>query len=796
MREAASLAPKNSQVQEALLHIQSSEHATHILKKLCHQFALEDNGQAGKDALAYLSGSGDVPGDVAPDCLGLLTTGCQNLHDRDSQDGIISGLLRRSPEARASLAARLQGSATQVFNEIYMIGDDSVNKMVAVVLDQSAWPNEAVRKVCERDVFQLFLAKLIEAGHDLDGRALRGISTLLATDPDKLRGLLDEETFSVILGCLDNRLSMEVRSQALLATAKYLEAAEDRGQQYLSRYITTRVARHNREDMVLAFSAAAAIFPIVPSIASALFLTEGFVPSLVPILEKRSTSDKVQQAGLEMLSAACVDTACRDAIRKHCSGWLQNVVDTGKGQSPGVAAVILAKILGPFAVKKSEKSQDRKENVQDLVPMFKQMISDNTGTHRQSAIEGLAYASVQPAVKERLASDNEFLTTLLRALRDSQASTTTAFGGLSIIDNLTRYLPVLSEEQKRMAQLKAYANGSKVAAAPDALDEDKAVTKRCDVVIKAGAVSTLVGMSKSKIFASSPAISLALNIFLSLSRTPAYRGSIAQQGGVKLLLQLYDAATDKRAQEFQSRRSAAHALARILISLDPTLIFASGSPPLTSSIRPLLLLLTEDPDQTAEGPRDLLPTFEALLALTNLASTTPPEAAQTIVRLAFPLIEDLLLGKNSLVQRAATELVCNLMACSSGIEIFADDSKAAGRRLHILLALADTEDLGTRRAAGGALATLTEFEGAIKGILAVERGVEILIRLCEDDDDGTVHRGVVSVRNLVCAESPNRPLARRKVKEFHGVEVLRAVSQNTKQIAIEELASEALKALV
>lgn len=796
MREAASLAPKNSQVQEALIHIQSTQDATHILKKLCYQFALEDNGQAGKDALVYLAGSGDVPDDVTLECLSLLTTGYQNLHDRDSQDGIISGLLSRSPEARASLAARLQRSATQVFNEIYMIGDDSVNKMVAVVLDQSAWPNEAVRDVCERDVFQLFLAKLIEAGHDLDGRALRGISTLLATDPDKLRGLLDEETFSVILGCLDNRLSMEVRSQALLATAKYLEAAEDRGQQYLSRYISTRVARHNREDMVLAFSAAAAIFPIVPSIASALFLTEGFVPSLVPILEKRSTSEMVQQAGLEMLSAACLDTTCRDAIRKHCSSWLQNIVDTGKGQSPGVAAVILAKILGPLAVRKSEKSQERKENIQDLVPMFKQMISDNTGTNRQSAIEGLAYASVQPAVKERLANDNGFLTTLLRALHDSQASTTTAFGGLSIIDNLTRYLPVLSEEQKRMAQLKAYANGSKVAAAADALDEDIAVTKRCDAVIKAGAVSTLVGMGKSKIFASSPAISLALNIFLSLSRIPAYRGTIAQQGGVKLLLQLYDAATDKRAQEFQSRRSAAHALARILISLDPVLIFASGSPPLTSSIRPLLLLLTEDPDQTAEGPRNLLPTFEALLALTNLASTTPPEAAQTIVRLAFPLIEDLLLGKNSLVQRAATELVCNLMACPSGIEIFADDSKAAGRRLHILLALADTEDLGTRRAAGGALATLSEFEGAIKGILAVERGVEILIHLCEDDDDGTVHRGVVSVRNLVCTESPNRLLALRKVKEFHGVEVLRAVSQNTKQIAVEELASEALKALI
>lgn len=793
MREAASLAPQSAQVQEAFLQIQSSQDSTHILKKLCVRFVLEDDGEAGEDALGYLARSGEVSTDIAEECLGLLIK-YQNIHDRRLQDGIISGLLRVSSGARASLAKILQESTTLVFNEIYMVGDGSATGMVTVVLDPSAWSSETVREACERDVFQLFLAKLMEAGHDLDGRALGGISRLLATDADKLRGLLDEEIFSVILGCLDNRLPMEVRSLATLATAKYFETAADKGQLFLSRYISTRVARHNREDLVLAFSAAAAVFPLVPSIASALFLTEGFVPSLVPLLEKRSTAEKVQLAALEMLSAACIDTVCREAIRKNFSGWLQTIVDIGQGRSPGLAAVILTKVRGPFAEKILAKPQDNKEDVEDLVPMFKQLINDNEGTNRQSGIEGLAYASVQPTVKDRLSNDKKFLETLNSALRGGQVSQTMLFGGLTIIDNLTRYLPVLSEEQKRMSQLRAYANASKIPASPDPLDEDNAVTRRCEAVIKAAVVSNLVGIDKSKI-SSSAAIALVLNIFLSLSKTPAHRGAIAQQGGVKLLLQLYTAATEKRTQIFQSRRGAAHALARILISLDPALVFSSGSPPLTSSIRPLLLLLTEDPDQTAEGPRDLLPTFEALLALTNLASTTPPEAAETIVRLAFPLIEDLLLGKNTMIQRAATELVCNLMTCPSGIEVFADESKAARRRLHILLALADTEDDGTRRAAGGALATVTEFEGAVKGILARDRGVEILISLCEDTDEGIIHRGLVSIRNLVCTESSTRPLAQKIVKEACGIEMLQAISHANKHSGILELASEALKAL-
>jgi len=713
------------------------------------------------------------------------------------QDDLVSGLFRESRAAKAWLAKRLKEAATENFQEIFDIGDGSANAITAVILDPSIWATEPGRETCERDVFQLFLAKLMEVGHDHDGRALKGIARLLVADANKLHILIDEETFDAILVSLDERLPIDVRSQATLATAKYLEASHDQGQAVLTKFISSRITRQSNEDLVLAFSAASAVFPIVPSIASALFLTEGFVPSLIPLLEKKAKSERVEQAGLDMLSAACLDSACREAISKHCSAWLSRVMDTSKEPRSGLAAVILAKIRGPAGNDpsgKGSKVQEDTKSIDELVYRFKQMMSNNEKFTRQSSIEGLAYASVGPKIKEALATDKDFLAKFLYALRTSPVEPTTAFGALTLIDNLTRYLPTLSEEQKRISQLKAYANASKASLQPDPLNEDAVVTNRCRTMVDAGTVSVLVAVGKHL----SPAsLTIVFNILLSFSRTSSHRGVIAQQGGARLLLQTYTSITGSSGTDVQSRHIAAHALARILISVDPSLVFSSsGSPPLTSAIRPLLSLLSEDPSHISDGPRDLLPTFEGLLALTNLASTPSPQAAEAIIRLAFPKVEELLLSSNTLIQRASTELVCNLMTCPSGIEIFADESTAAARRLHILLALADVDDQATRRAAGGALATITEFEGAVKGILARERGIEILLALCEDDDGEIAHRGFFCIGNIVSLDGPVAVQAKVKLKELGGVDIVRTALHESKNPAAIETGVAALKVLM
>lgn len=458
--------------------------------------------------------------------------------------------------------------------------------------------------------------------------------------------------------------------------------------------------------------------------------------------------------------------------------------------------MILAKVRG-LSLQSSDQSlshiQNGNKDIDSLLPMFRQMMIGNIEAEKPSAIEGLAFLSTQPQAKERIATDQVLVESILLNLRFSQADSPMIFGGLTILDNLTRYLPIKTEEQKRISQLKAYASATKVTPKPSALEEDAAVTERCTALVGAGVVETFAMVSK---IASQASMSIVSNILLSLSRTPSHRGVLVQQGVVKLLLQNWSAVSQTRSLEAQSCRSAAHALARVLISMDPTLVFTSGPLPLTSAIRPLLSLLTEDPDVTTESPRDLLPTFEALLALTNLASEPSSEAADMITRLGFPIVEDLLLSNNEMIRRAAMELVCNLMTCSSGIQTFADGSKTAARRLHIVLALADVDDIATRRAASGALATITESEAAVKEILAKERGVKILLSLCEDEEDSVVHRGVICVNNLIQATEKTGNAAKEKILNNGGVEILKGVAQESKDRRVLEPTVEALKALM
>ena len=720
--------------------------------------------------------------------------------DGEIQDGIVAGLLREAPAAKVALAKRLQENMTTVaFAEYFKIGDGSSNGMTDVILDAAAWSTESVREECEKDVFQLYLARLIGVGDEENSRALKGIARLLAADADRLHTLIDGETFDVILSSLDNRNSVQVRSQATLVTAKYLEASGEEGQKTLIQFFTSRITRQRNEDLVLAFSAAAGVFPVALSPAATLFLTEGFVQALVPLLVKKAKSEKVELAALHMLSAACIDNACREAIKKHCQAWLQHILATGNDERPGLAAVILAKIQGPSSQGTSPNDQtvdEEKDTADDLILNLKNMMVEDPLDSNQSSIEGLAYASVQPKVKEELAKDHDFLRRLLKNLRHSPPGSSTGFGGLALIENLTRYLPNLSEEQRRIAQLKAYANASKATPQIDPLDEDAAVTERCKAIVDAGAISVLFGMSKNL---SPNSVHVVIKILLSFSRTPSLRGTIAQQGGLRLLLQGYILFIGHSDVDIEARHAAALALARTLISIDPSLAFpSSGSMPLTSVIRPILSLLNEDSGSMTQGPRDLLPTFEALIALANLASVPSSGGAELIIRHAYPAVENLMLNNNALVRRAATQLVCNLVNCPLGVELFADESPPAARRMHILLAMADIEDVATRCAAAGALAVLTEFEGAVKTILARNRGMEILVGLVEDEsgDVGIVHRACVCVMSTVCQDFDTGSEAKAKIKKLGGEKILKDVTIVHKdEEAITECARQALQAL-
>lgn len=726
-----------------------------------------------------------------------------------TQDELISSLVRQNASVRQFFSYRLQASVTTFFDEIYDRGDGAAVCLDTVVLDPAVWPSEKVRYHCECELFLLFIAKLMESGHDLDGRSLKGIARLLVVDGDKLQHLVDNEGLEVILSSLDSRLPSEWRSQATLATVKYLEAAKQAGEERFSRLIAIKITKARNDDIFVAFSAAVAVFPVAPNAAANLFLSEEFMGALMPLASRRAKNRNVEIPVLELLNAACVSRPCREAISKRFSDWLSHTLTNGSDESSDLAAVVLAKIRTSEetttngttngAASETNGKVQEEDSVPELVHRFKGLMVQRKVENIPYAIEGLAFSSVKPDVKEQLAQDRPFLRDLIQALRPyaQEASSSILYGGLTIIQNLSQFLPNLSEEQKKMAQLKSYANASTegARAMPDPRQEDQAVLARCKAIVQAGVMPLLTDCAKTNL----PSIqTLVSQILLSLSRDRPSRGPLAQQGAVKVLINL--TAPRQGSASAQTNHYASHALARILISVNPTHVFpSSGFPPVTSAVRPLvsLLLSPESAPLAVDQPRDLLPVFESLLALTNLASYPDETAPATIVRQGWTAVEDLLLSSHSWIQRAACELVCNLMTCEAGLVQYGDETKRAGQRLHVLLALADTEDVATRKAAGGALAMLTEFESVVAGVLERPRGMAVVLGLCEDADAEVQHRGLVIVRNLTSeATGEIGRRARERVRATGGVEALMGVVQRTRNPAVMQTGVEALKPLV
>jgi hypothetical protein len=354
-------------------------------------------------------------------------------------------------------------------------------------------------------------------------------------------------------------------------------------------------------------------------------------------------------------------------------------------------------------------------------------------------------------------------------LDDPRVNVGLHYGLALLFANLCQYTPRLGKEEEQIAKLRSLGKPSN----PKPTEEDpnmtdEAVRERITTLVKAGLLPVLAGLARSE---SGSARACVAKVYAATiedgrgekkaGKESNLRGNMLANGGGKALLGIIKAGSGfgkGKSLEEVPNWIAIQALSKLAITSSPLQVFGPDLGTTFDVIPVFSSVLTyagtvssssstplhKTPGGTDE-PNDLQ-RFEALMALTNLASLGEEVANRVVgTRGLWEALESGLLeeGHGGLMRRASAELMCNLVVCEKGFEMFVpplneDGTKSRQEsRLHLLVALSDVEDLPTRKATSGALAMLTSDERVCIGLarLQKERGTTlgILGRLLVDE---------------------------------------------------------------
>ncbi|KRX90368.1 Protein unc-45 -like protein A, partial [Trichinella pseudospiralis] len=282
------------------------------------------------------------------------------------------------------------------------------------------------------------------------------------------------------------------------------------------------------------------------------------------------------------------------------------------------------------------------------------------------AAEGLAYLTLDADVKEWLVSDVNLIRRLVAFAK--QAGQLCVFGVSTILVNLTNTYDK-KEPEPELIELAKFAKHHIPVANPK--DSDEYVKNRIKLLVNEGAVSACVALSSTESERCREFLARALHGF---TKEPQHRGIVVQEGGVKLLIDLAQRCTD------EGKIIAAHALARIGITMDPKMAFSGQR--CYEVVKPIISLL--HPDMSAEQ------NYEALLALTNLAAVSDSVRNKMMQEKVLPKLEEFwFLQEHEPLRAASAELFHNLLLND---KVFQQVAKPGTDRLKLWLLYCSAED--------------------------------------------------------------------------------------------------------
>ncbi|OAD72375.1 hypothetical protein PHYBLDRAFT_181815 [Phycomyces blakesleeanus NRRL 1555(-)] len=570
------------------------------------------------------------------------------------------------------------------------------------------------------------------------------------------------EFVSVLTACGEEDTPTEVRAAAYMFLTKLLNPGPN-ATQYPMSFIIEQCAKcfshcmdtGKNVDKLLAFRTLNALFQTNITVGAAILAQEGVVEEIMDVIEFEVLD--VQIAIANVLAIASSDSSCQKVIVKYGSGWLAKTASRSSTDErlKAIIGTTLTKLQAQGASATAQKvpgnTETKDESLEDamrhmnlknadLTESMKNVLKNQAqdGSVVLNAVEGLAYSSLESNVKDSLVKDGKFMKSLV-AVAINAANTNSnplLFGIGTILANITMYRPVLDEQQQQMKKLRDLANAKssdKAVPSDDPLETDNAVETRIKLAVDHSSALALMVMAKST---SSNIRMVAAQTYHNLVTPQATRGKLLQQGIVKSLLPLAGSQKDP-----QCAIVASQALAKLAITTDPRLAF--GPEHSLDLVRPFLSLCKDDSNQLRQ--------FEGLMALTNLASVDDNVRQAIFQEQGLVIFENLQLSNNTMVQRAATEMLCNMTFCDPVFDLYSDSNKPGTQnKIRLLMILSDHDDEATRRAASGTLAILANAKGTCEMMARIDKGYERISRLMNEDEIVDVqHRGIEIVRCMI-----------------------------------------------
>lgn len=469
---------------------------------------------------------------------------------------------------------------------------------------------------------------------------------------------------------------------------------------------------------------------------------DGYIPEVMTLSEMTGSS-LAQETSAEAMCVCASFEGGRPLLAPVVeSGIIFRLMDSSSAVTRSAAASAYTK-LGMI-------SQALKGDSSDIVKLLNvslDLLSDKvTPQEKERAIESLTFLATKTKVKEELVYGSSrcraSLDRLCNAAKDIDGRSPIAFGLATIFGSIAISMEELQAEalrgkdmtQEQYQQLQklqeAHGQGPK-GDATDESDTTDAAMKRANKLVKAGVIEAL---RKLTVNSSEPTLRAIARCYRILCTDPASRGAIVAKGGLSANLKLASGTDTSTVSE------ARHAVAKALVSTNPNLLTEAQRMDSAGCI----MSMCADHNSTN------LQQFEGLLALTNLASVGYEVQGTIAANKGLSTLHYLMFSDHTMVRRAATEAMLNMLAHEDTQAFFVRTPDTA--KLWCAFAGLREEDRPTALAAAGGIAVIASNVEAAEKLMASDV-LDTLAELLQCGDEDLAHRAAAAIIQLASHES-------------------------------------------